>query len=363
MATLQPRPLTRMRSFFKREPAPPFYLQSPQEPVDPELVRGLDAASFASGLARMVAGWAKHEHKDAHIVFTGWTALQIIAASVLEQVYTETSPEQLLETFGVPLHATRFSHAIPISFDLRGNDKDASDAMAHIRRALSFDRNHDGFPTNTGSRSRLWLVRDTHTAQNSSSSAPDRAKYAIAMEVPEHPGLPAETVKLTVIGNHGHKLVPSSKDVTCESLTALFRHAVQDLVRGQHLSAEKLVMVRYAVQLIELRYRHDSPRDQNKIYQQLSRSHGEALIVQDLSPDVLNEAVKMEQSWWTDTARFFGTTPVPSPKEIATLYAKHYELIREWLERYRQLPFDTDAPAYSLAKSSPFEVRARSSFF
>ncbi|BGP29160.1 hypothetical protein JCM10296v2_000898 [Rhodotorula toruloides] len=352
--------LTRMRSFFKRGPAPPFYLQTPQDPVDPELVRGLDVASLASGLAKMAAGWAKHEGKDAHIVFTGWTALQVIAASALEQVYPEASSEQMLETLGVPLHATRFSHAVPVSFDLRG--KDASNAMAQIRRALSFERDPDGFLTNTGSRSRLWLLHELHTSQTSGSSATDRAKYAVAMEAPTRPGLPTETVQLTVIGNHGHKLVPSAQDVTCESLTALFRQAVQDLVRGRPLSAEKLVMARYAVQLLELRYRHAVSRDQAKIFQQLNRSHEAALIAQDLSPDVLNEAVKMEQSWWRDTARFFATSP-PSSKEIAGLYVKHFELIREWLERHRQLPFDTDAPAHSLAKSSPFEVCARSSLF
>ncbi|KAL7344467.1 hypothetical protein BJY59DRAFT_644291 [Rhodotorula toruloides] len=354
MANLQPPRLTRMRSFFRSEaptPPTPFYLQTPRNPVDAELVRGLDVASFASGLARMVAGWAKHEYKDAHIVFTGWTALQVIAASVLEQVYQEASSGQLLETLG------------PISFDLRGED--ASDAMSHIQYALSFERDHDGFPTNTGSRSRLWLLHDLYTSQKcvpSGSSASDRAKYAVAMEVPTRPGLPTATVQLTVIGNHGHKLVPSAQDVTCESLRALFRQAVQDLVRGTQLSAEKLVMARYAVQLLELRYRHAASRDQLNIYQSLSRSHEAAVRVQDLSSDVLNEAVKMEQSWWRDTTRFFAT-PVPPSKEIAALYVKHFELTREWLERRRQLPFDTDAPAHSLAKHSPFEVRARSSFF
>ncbi|BGP21962.1 hypothetical protein JCM10295v2_000839 [Rhodotorula toruloides] len=357
MANLHTPRLARMRSFFKPEPPTLFYLRTPRIPVEPEFVRGLDTASFASGLSKTVNGWAAYEDKDAHIVFTGWTALQIVAACVLDEVHTELRPEPLLEALGVPLHATRVSQQIPIEFDLRG--KDAQAAMAHIRQSLSFP---DGFLTITGLRSRLWLLHETHTSQSPGPPSSDRAKYAVAMKVLTQPGLTTETVELTVIDNRSNKRVQSSQAVTCESLIALFRDAVQDLIGGRQLSAAKLVAARYTVHLLEIRYRYANPRDQVKVYQQLSRSHEAALSIPDLSADALHEAVRLEQSWWKDTAKFFAGA-VPGYKETLTTYVKHFELIRKWLEKQRQLPFDTGAFAHSLAKSSPFEVVARSSLF
>lgn len=63
--------LHRARSFFNREAAEPFYTQTPRKPISPELVRGLDVASFAAGLSHQLDSWAAHAGSDVRVIFVG----------------------------------------------------------------------------------------------------------------------------------------------------------------------------------------------------------------------------------------------------------------------------------------------------